>query len=109
MTKSAATIDHGKEAWQTYVTQRTKAVPKHSLFGSTLENVEKDSTRHIDVKAYETETLAQRQEKAAQYDYKLPSRLQNRNGLFNIILQYNLLLPSFLSHILEYFYKIQVK
>ncbi|KAF6039966.1 hypothetical protein EB796_001726 [Bugula neritina] len=78
MANTPATIDRGKEAWETYVTQRTKANPKNSLFGTTLEHVDKGAVSTINAAEYETNALTQRHVKASQYDHKLPSRLQNK-------------------------------
>lgn len=79
-TATPLTIDEGKEAWQTYVTQRTKALPKNSLFGTALENADRIAAGTINIKDYESTDLMARQQKASQYNHKLPSRLQNKTG-----------------------------
>ncbi|XP_067928771.1 uncharacterized protein [Watersipora subatra] len=70
------TITAGKNGWKAYVSQRSKAMPKNSLFGSVLENVDKAAAASINSKAYEEEIAAQRLKHITQYDHKLPSNLQ---------------------------------
>lgn len=77
---SPNTIDVGKDGWKAYITQRTKALPKNSLFGSILENVDQSAAADIDTKAYEQNSSAERQKKASQYTHRLPSRLESKTG-----------------------------
>lgn len=77
---SPATTDVGKNAWQTYVSQRTKALPKNSLFGTALENLDVETARNVDVRKYDEDVLKERTDRLKKYDHKLPSRLKNRDG-----------------------------
>lgn len=80
MAATPRSIDEGKEAWRSYVVQRTKALPKNSLFGTSLENADKTAANAIDAKEYEKNMMTARQQKFEQYNHKLPSRLQNKTG-----------------------------
>ena len=86
MAETPLTIDQGKEAWRAYVTERTKAIPKNSLFGTSLENADRHAANTINVSDHESHELTARQHKANQYNHKLPSRLENRSG--EMLLQY---------------------
>lgn len=74
------TIDEGKEAWRAYVVERSKALPKNSLFGTSLENADRNAANLINVRDHESNELTARQQKANHYNHRLPSRLENRSG-----------------------------
>lgn len=68
------------DAQKAYTIQRTKAIPKNSLFGTTLENADREAAHAINTQEYDTENNTQRRIRATQYDHRLPSRLQNKDG-----------------------------
>jgi len=78
--QSPATTDAGGEAWKAYVTKRTKAMPKNSLFGTSLENVDEKEMAAVDAVSYEAERLKQRAERQKQYEPKIPEHLRNQTG-----------------------------
>lgn len=74
-------LEQGKDAWHAYVVKKTEAMPKNSLFGTALEKTDPKSVENIDSAAYQAKEMKERQEKADQYEQKLPDRLKNTTGM----------------------------
>lgn len=77
---TASALEERRDLKNTYVTQRTKAVPANTLFGTMLEKADTEAAKIIDTKAYETSQLEQRTQRAKQYDYELPPSMQHGSG-----------------------------
>ena len=70
-----------KEERYDHRAKRTKAVPKHTLYGSVLERLDDEevvSLRKMDMKEIEKKDQRERQEKRDRYKPKLPPSLQGR-------------------------------
>lgn len=74
-------LEQGKDVWHAYVSKKTEAMPKNSLFGTALEKTNSKPVELIDSAVYEAQEMKERQEKFEQYEHKLPERLKNVRGM----------------------------
>ena len=73
-----------RRTWLGQKAQRTKAIPKHTLQGASLEifsNQERNDMQKIDVKDFQNEVDKERQIRQEKYMRKLPEFLKKKTHI----------------------------